>query len=623
MKLRDLCGHPAAFYGVAAAGLILGFLDWRLGYALLLATACLLIGFRRRAPAEYGLEYGLKDISGLDRALFEHTPVAMAVTDLDGTLVDVNPAYCRLTGYRAQDLIGAPQTRHHSLAVAAGDSERERARALQRQMDETGRWVGDVWLRRQNGEAFSLRVTRTVVRDEQHRPQAYLSVSQDVVSSDESQRLMIWQAHHDTLTKLPNGNLFSERLNQLLLDQQANPALASMLSLNLDHFSRVNDSLGYRAGDQVLMEVAHRLALGVRESDTVARTGGDEFSVLLSPVQDDEDVRATAERLRLLVAQPFEVEGRELFVTASVGATLIAADAGDHGELAQRTNAARVHARAEGGNCVALFDPVMNERAQRRLRLDSELRDALKRDQLALYYQPVIDSRSARVAGFEGLLRWQHPELGFISPAEFIPLAEQSGLIVDIGLWVVDQAIAQLRRWHTAGYGGFRLAVNISTRQLRDRTDVERLLRAFEVPEARYLAVEITESLLVADVDLSRNFLAKLRTLGVKVSLDDFGTGFSSLSYLRDYKFDALKIDRSFVQGLNQVSANRELVATIVALGKTMNLTVVAEGVEDNLELECLEALGCHLIQGFYFAPPMPAEDASAYLARGELRKTG
>ncbi len=290
------------------------------------------------------------------------------------------------------------------------------------------------------------------------------------------------------------------------------------------------------------------------------------------------------------------------------------------GDVMRRADSACAQARQSGGNRAVFYEPEMNELAQARYELEASLRRALPDGQLELYYQPLIDQFRQEVVAFEALLRWHHPERGFVSPADFIPLAEETGLIVDIGVWIVKQALERLRSWAAAGYSDLRLSINISTRQLRDDADVAALLAALEAPETRRLTLEITESLLIADKDLYRSFLAQARKLGAKIALDDFGTGYSSLSYLRDYGFDVLKIDRSFVSMLCRDQANgqadRNLVASIISLGKILDLEVVAEGVEEAAELAVLAELGCALIQGYYYSPPMPAAAAQVYLRR-------
>lgn len=552
---------------------------------------------------------------GLDRIVFQHSPAGMLLCDRDEIVQAVNPAYCRLSGFDEAELIGQHQALHQ-----AGGWQLSDAQVMRDALYSVGCWRGRLWLRRKSGEAFSMEVVRIALLDGARQVHAFLTLSLESAAGDEAQRLMLWQAHHDTLTKLPNMNLFTERVNQCLANTNSDESEGALISIDLDGFSSLNDSLGYSVGDQILMDVSHRIALNVRDGATVARLGGDSFGVFLHPVAGTVEAAHLARELLSAISAPLAVEGRRLFVTASIGVTLFPTGQDDIGSIVQRADAARAQANSAGGAQCAFFEPAMNERAARRLELESELRDALALNQLSLHYQPIIDLGVNRVATFEALLRWEHPRLGWISPAEFIPVAEHSGLIVEIGLWVVREAMAQLDVLEGDGFSEVRIAINISTRQLREINDVSALLGELRTAQTKRLTLEITESLLVADMDLNREFLAQAKALGARIALDDFGTGFSSLSYLRDYQFDLLKIDRSFVNGLSHTSAEKDLVASIISLGQILGLAVVAEGVEEAQELDCLSDLGCELIQGYYFARPMAADQVLPYLREGELR---
>lgn len=600
---------------------------------LLIATLFVMVRAQRleRAEAKIWL------MPGLDRRLFERAPAGMLLSSADGRVSAVNAAYSLLTGFTVMDLLGRDDAFQR-----AGSLDGEELIQMHSQLREGGHWTGQLWVRKPSGEALGFKATRLALADGENRIQGYLTLAQETGNGSDEQRLMLWQAHHDTLTKLPNINLFQERLNRFLVTQpQPAGESGAVMSISLDGFTNVNDSMGYAAGDQVLMEAGHRIALGVREADTVARIGGDRFSVLLAGVTGDDEIGRIVNGVVEAMAKPFFVRDRELFVTASTGVVgLPAADAnliGD-GEVLQRADSARARARQTGGNRSVFFEPAMNERAQARYELESCLRRgvlAMKQQpelvpQFELYYQPLVDQYTQAVVSFEALLRWQHPERGFVSPGEFIRLAEETGLIVDLGLWIVTQAHSQIREWGRHGFHDLRLSINISTRQLRDVADVKKLVASLRAAETAQLTLEITESLLIADQDLYRDFLRQARGLGAKIALDDFGTGYSSLSYLRDYRFDVLKIDRVFISGLGMdeeavaedaKNADRNLVASIISLGEILQLEVVAEGVECKEELDALAELGCALIQGFYFGKPMSAAAALRYLH--EAHSTG
>ncbi|MEM7217262.1 MAG: bifunctional diguanylate cyclase/phosphodiesterase [Pseudomonadota bacterium] len=430
----------------------------------------------------------------------------------------------------------------------------------------------------------------------------------------EDRRLLLWQAHHDTLTKLPNLNLLSERLGRYALAARSRDEIGALVSVDLDGFGTVNDSLTYRSGDLVLTEVARRLALTVRESDTVARVGGDRFAVLLAPLttaaEGGDMARAIFERL----TQAYDVEGSALYLTASIGVTMLPVAGAGVGELLQRADAACGAAKEAGGNRLVFFEPAFNERAHRRFAVESALREALVAEQLGLSVQPIIEVATNRLVAFEALLRWQHPQLGAVSPAEFVPIAEDSGEIVPIGLWAVREVLKLLDSIARSGWGDIRISVNISPRQLRSAADVAQLLQALRAPATRQLTIEITESLLLEDHQLGLDFLTQARALGARIALDDFGAGYSSISYLRDYSFDLLKIDRGFVRRIATEPANRGIVAGIVALGQAMALDVIAEGVESAEDLEALRRLGCSMAQGYLFSKPMPAGQLEPFL---------
>ena len=592
----------------------------------LLSCAALVVIVRTRRMVRAEAKIWL--CPGLDRQLFEQAPAGMLLSSADGRVRAVNAAYSLLTGFTETQLLGRDDAFQR-----VGSLDGSEFIQMHSQLREQGYWHGQLWLRKPSGEALAFKASRLTLADGENVVRGYLTLAQETGIGNDAQRLMLWQAHHDTLTKLPNINLFQERLDRFLVTQSTGES-GAVMAISLDGFTNVNDSMGYAAGDQVLMESGHRIALAVRETDTVARIGGDRFNVLLAGVAGDDEIGRVVNRIVEAMGQPFFVRGRELFVTASTGVVgLPATDAHSigYGEVLQRADSARAQARQAGGNRAVYFEPAMTERAQARYELETCLRRAVlgmtqhpgQEPQFELYFQPLVDQYTLSVVSFEALLRWHHPERGFVSPGEFIPLAEETGLIVDLGLWIVSQAHAQIREWDRRGFDDLRLSINISTRQLRDVADVARLVAGLRAVETSRLTLEITESLLIADQDLYRDFLRQARGLGAKIALDDFGTGYSSLSYLRDYRFDVLKIDRVFISGLgiedgvvdeDAKNADRNLVASIISLGEILELEVVAEGVERKEELDALAELGCGLIQGFYFGKPMNAPDAMSYL---------
>jgi diguanylate cyclase (GGDEF)-like protein/PAS domain S-box-containing protein len=565
---------------------------------------------RRRQRSAWALD-------GLAERLFECSPGAVVVTDAFDRILAVNDAYSRMTGYSHAEVQGHDISFNH-----AGQQDETFYRAMRETLARRGRWIGEFWMRNKSGEAFADKVTRIGLTGKRGELLGYLTLSMDMLSSDDAKRLMLWQAHHDTLTKLPNRNLFEERLTRVLLRSQERGFMGALVSIDLDRFKIVNDSVGPSKGDQVLMEAAYRIAMCVDESHTVARLGGDHFVVLMSELGDYGEVERLGRSILAAINKPFDIGGRELFITASAGVALLPQDGKQSGELLQKADAARIQVKADGGNNVGFFEPDMNTRAERRLELESALRRAIANDELVLHYQPVVDVKRGTVTSAEALLRWKHPDLGMVSPGEFIPVAEDMGLIVEIGKWVVTECHRQLEVWRRQGLDDLRVSLNVSPMQLRRDEDAEALLLLLEEVADDRLILELTESALMENSEGVHRFLSRARGLGSMVALDDFGTGFSSLGYLRNFEFDVLKVDKTFI---DQLSSTRDygLVASIVSMGRILGMRVVAEGVESAEQVKRLKQIGCDYVQGFYFSRPLPPEELFAFVTDGELREVG
>jgi len=424
-------------------------------------------------------------------------------------------------------------------------------------------------------------------------------------------------AHHDVLTGLPNRVLLQDRLAQALAAAHRHGRPLWVLLIDLDRFKFVNDSLGHKAGDLLLQTVAARLLASVRETDTVARLSGDEFVALLGEYPDHPLTPDVAQRLMRAVAQPVTLDGKEFCVTCSIGVAVHPADGGPAEHLIEHADIAMYSAKKLGRNNVQFYQPDMNDEARERIRIESALRNALERDEFVLHYQPQVDLQSGRIVGMEALIRWQHPELGMVAPNRFIGLAEETGLIVPIGAWVLRTACRQTKVWLDAGLGPLRVAVNLSPRQFSEPNlvaSIETVLQQTGLP-AHCLDIELTEGLFMHDVMQAVELLHKLKGLGVKLSIDDFGTGYSSFSYLRLFPIDVLKIDRSFVGDI--ASDEAAIVASIIALAHNLKLRVIAEGVETVRQLDYLRRHGCDEMQGFYFSRPVEASAFEKMLADG------
>lgn len=438
---------------------------------------------------------------------------------------------------------------------------------------------------------------------------------------EEKTRRMMHISSYDTLTDLPNRLLFADRLQQALRYAQRNTRLVAIMSLDLDRFKIVNESLGHPHGDALLQAVAKRLVNCVRVIDTIARVGGDEFMFVLSELISAQDAADIARKILDVLADPFMLEENEVFISASIGISLYPSDGEDSTTLVKNADAALNHAKRQGRNNYQYYAEEMNATALQRLTLENGLRHALERDEFVLYYQPQLDLESGAIIGVEALIRWQSPERGLVAPAEFIPLLEETGLIVPVGEWVLRSACAQNRAWQIEGLAPIRVSINLSALQFRQPDFAETIARILQEtdldPGWEGLEMELTESLLVNNVEETIKTLHKLRAMRIKVSIDDFGTGYSSLTYLKRFPLFGLKIDRSFVSDLSINPEDAAIVAAIIALAHSLKLNVIAEGVETLEQLRFLRELKCDEMQGYLFSPPMPAADVAALLRDG------
>lgn len=441
-------------------------------------------------------------------------------------------------------------------------------------------------------------------------------ICRDITERKQAQAQLYHLAHHDLLTGLPNRLFFLDRLRQARalakrLDQQV-----AVLFLDLDRFKIVNDTLGHTIGDEMLRETARRLTASVRESDTVARLGGDEFTVILGNLVHAGDAERLASKLLKSLSLPLLIDGRELFTTASIGISLYPEDGDDPGTLLKKADIAMYQAKAQGRNNFQFYAPTMDLDAERRLAMENGMRRALEREEFVLHYQPKVDIASGRVTALEGLLRWRHPDLGLLPPAEFIPLAEETGLILALGEWALREACAQNRTWQNTGLQRVRIAVNLSGYQLQQKDLVRTVAQILEETglHPRYLELEITESVIMQNPDFAIAVLGELRELGVHLAIDDFGTGYSSLSHLKRFSVDTLKIDKIFVRDVETNATDAAIATAIIAMGNNLSLQIVAEGVETEGQLSFLREHHCHEMQGFLFSRPLPAERVVEFL---------
>jgi diguanylate cyclase (GGDEF)-like protein/PAS domain S-box-containing protein len=488
---------------------------------------------------------------------------------------------------------------------------------------ETSALVIESVLKRKDNSLYPIELRLQLSQTES--PPVFVAIVQDITERRQSEQRLHHLAHHDPLTNLPNRVLLQDHLKHAMSEADRLDRLVAVMFLDLDHFKTINDTLGHDVGDALLKVVAERLAVCLRPSDTASRLGGDEFTVILANVAHVDDVTRVAQKILDQFTSPFRIGGRELFVSPSIGITLYPLDDKDDASLLRDADIAMYRAKELGRNQFQFYAPELNVRATRRLELETGLRQALERQEFILHYQPLVDMKTGKIRGMEALLRWQHPEFGLIPPLDFIPLAEETGLIIPIGQWVLKTACAQIKAWHDAGFPTLQVAVNLSSKQLRDKNLIDVVKRTLTEAgvEARYLDLELTESVLMQDMDLAATILKELKVIGVSFSLDDFGTGYSSLSYLRRFPVDYLKIDRSFVHDINTDPFGAGLIQAIIAMAKVLNIKVIAEGVETYEQLKFLRRHGCNIAQGYYCSKPLSVQSFNELLQDWDQLKAG
>ncbi len=543
----------------------------------------------------------------------QQSPISVVITDLEGNIEYVNEAFQKVTGYSEAEVKG-----QNTRILKSGNTHPRLYREMWQQIIGGDAWQGEFQSKCKDGSIIWEKVHIAPVVDERGTAHHYLAVKSDITASKRQEEQITYQAHYDALTGLPNRFLSLDRLTQLMLEARRRGRCAAVLFVDLDGFKKINDSLGHEAGDRVLVQTAERLSEAVRADDTVGRLGGDEFLVLLGDIAQPIEARRVAEDIINKFQAPFRQQGRDLIVTASIGIAVCPDDGILPAELLRHADMAMYESKKQGRNTYHFFTESMNQGAARRLELEEQLHGALERREFHICYQPMIDLAEDRIVGAEALLRWNNPALGAIPPDEFIPLAEQSELIVQLGQFVLREAMETAADWRDQYRDDFRIAVNVSPRQFRDREFVDFVsdqLQRLEL-SGDSLELEITEGVLMSgNIGLDK-VLDDLHSLEVGIAMDDFGTGYSSLSYLRSYPFDTLKIDRSFVNDISVDSADRELVIAALSMGHGLGLRVVAEGVETEQQLEFLSSQGCDIAQGYLFGRPVPAAEFEKLLKR-------
>jgi diguanylate cyclase (GGDEF)-like protein/PAS domain S-box-containing protein len=543
--------------------------------------------------------------------VFEASSESILILNKDKTIKMVNTAFTKTTGYSFNEV----QSKSPQIYNAQNNS-RELFQEIWQSIDDQDVWTGELSSKKRSGELFNEWASITAVRNEHGQVVEFVMICSDITHRKEAENKIVYQANYDELTGLPNRTLFLDRLKQSIMRCKRESAMLALLIIDLDRFKNINDSLGHSIGDQLLKRVSEILESSLRKTDTLARLGGDEFAVVLAPIFGPRNASRVAQNLITKLSEPIRLSSYEVTIGASIGVALYPNDATFPEDLVKGADSAVYKAKEKGRNNYQFYTEDMQLAALRRLSMERDLRSALENEQFELHFQPQVDAKTELVVGVETLIRWNHPNKGWIAPIEFIPLAEDTGLIIPIGDWVLAQACLQIKSWQQQGIAPKSIAINVSGRQFLASDFVKKVEKiVFDTGvNADSVELELTESMLVDDVELALQTLNKLKFMGIKLSVDDFGTGYSSLSYLKQFPLHTVKIDQSFVRDINTDEDDRAIVDAIIQMGHALGLYIIAEGVEEQEHVKYLTDVGCDALQGYYFSRPMSAEDTTLYL---------
>ncbi|MCK9395589.1 MAG: EAL domain-containing protein [Methylobacter sp.] len=538
--------------------------------------------------------------------------VGMVITDINNTIIKVNQAFIRLTGYSREELINRKMN-----ILNSGHHDAEFYNAMWASIIHTGAWQGEIWNRLKNGELHPEFVTITAVKNDDGKIINFVATYTDITERKVKEEKLNNLAFYDPLTQLPNRVLLADRMHQTLAHCRRNQEIAAICMVDLDGFKKVNDTLGHASGDQLLCGVAQRIQECIRQDDTAARLGGDEFALLLGGFTTVRECEQTLERIIASVAAPYQIFGQIAHISASIGVTLFPEDSSDPDLLLRHADQVMYEVKQSGKNGYQLFNSVYAKRIQANLELLKKIGAALAEGQFELYYQPIVDCRQGKVISAEALVRWNHPILGILAPSEFIPVIEHDDLIIALGEWTIQEALRQLNEWREAGFN-IQISVNISSRQLHNQEFLHHLqesLAGYDVEIIKRLEIEIVETAALENLLVSSEAIHRCRAMGVRVTLDDFGTGFSSLTHLKHLAADALKIDLSFVSGMLTNPGDKAILEGIIGLAASFRLQVIAEGAEFIDQILMLMKLGCDVMQGYGIARPMPGKKMLTWMA--------
>jgi len=537
------------------------------------------------------------------------------ITDAQGNIVKINPAFTDVTGYSAEECLGM-----NPRILKSGIHDESFYQEMWRSLKETGRWESEIWNRRKNGEAYPQWISISAIKNENDEITHYVTMFHDITDIKRNREQIKYQAYHDALTDLPNRQLFYDRLEMALAHAKRNEKMVGVMFVDLDKFKNINDSLGHNIGDLLLQEAAKRLKSCCRHEDTVSRFGDDEFTIILPGIKEGGHTIEVAQRIVEFFSEPFALKGHEIISSASIGITLYPTDGDDVSTLVKNADIAMYRAKEQGRNTYELYTKAMYNRVVERVELENNLRKALKNNEFRVYYQPQVDIKTGFISGTEALVRWQRSENELILPDKFIPVAEDTDIIFPLGEWVLRTACKQTKTWHDAGFESLSIAVNLSAKQFQDKHLVRVVRNVLEETDLapKFLCLEITENTVMKDIESAVKIMAEFEEIGVHLSIDDFGTGYSSLSYLKRFPLHEIKIDKSFVQEIPCHRDDMAIAKAILSLAHSLNLKVLAEGVETQAQLEFMRTNSCDGIQGYLFSRPIQPEEIPVLLKEGK-----
>jgi diguanylate cyclase (GGDEF)-like protein/PAS domain S-box-containing protein len=546
------------------------------------------------------------------RAL-ETTDAGVMITDSSSRIISVNPGFTRITGYEEKEVLGkTPQI------LSSGAHDAQFYQSMWQQLKTQGGWSGEIIDRKKNGETYVESISISTMHDAEGNATHYVGVFSDITELKQSQSQLEQLANYDTLTQLPNRHSLQSRLQRALLRAKREKHHVAVILFDLDHFKAVNDTLGHPAGDALLKEVSKRAQRQLRDEDTLARLGGDEFVAILEGIDSPERISVVAERIIREINLPVVLEGTEVFVGCSLGISFYPKDGIDVDILMRNADLALYRAKGEGKNCYRLYSEEMNASAHKRYQLEVHLRKSVEYGELTVVYQPQFDAKTRKLVGAEALLRWNNSAHGNVSPADFIPIAEQTGLIIPVGKWVFEQVCRMQQSIHASGGTPLKIAVNVSPIQFRQKDLVETfaaVLHSTHVP-AEWIEIEVTEGTIMTEVNTAIDTLKQMREMGFSIAIDDFGTGYSSLGYLRKFPIDKIKIDRTFIHELETNEEDAAIISAIIALSNSLGMATLAEGVETEHQLSVLNSVGCGLMQGYLLGRPISESEFRKLLAQ-------